>query len=289
MNDGSKTCKLNFSYLDRFVENSRSATPPQSTATAKVDLYAVNADDIACDSHPGFVRAENEDSFLYCTRADGHGSLAAVADGVGGQMKGAEASRFCLSLLLREWGAFLHKESSPDPETVRTFLAEAAERINRAVFQRAIDQKLPEHMCTTLALVMFAGKSAVLLHAGDSRIYRLREDRMERLTRDHTFVNDLVSAGLLNGEEAESHPYSHVLSRSIGASETLEPDVQICDHQPGDRFLLCSDGLTCHVSDSEIQNALASSYEPSQTVRILMDLALQRGGRDNITIVCVFA
>ncbi len=144
-------------------------------------------------------------------------------------------------------------------------------------------------MCTTLALLMFAEKSVILLHAGDSRIYRLREDRIERMTRDHTFVNDLVSSGMLTAEDAESHPYSHVISRSIGASDTAEPESRICSHQPGDRFLLCTDGLTSHVSDSEIQNALASSYEPAQTVKLLLDLALQRGGTDNITLVCVFA
>ena len=289
MNNGSKTCKLDFSYLDRYVENSRSANPPQSTATVKVDLYAVNADDIACDSHPGFVRAENEDSFLYCTRADGRYSLAAVADGVGGQLRGSEASRLCLSLLIREWASFLHTEPSPDPVTVEAFLHKAVERMNRAVFNRAFEVNLPEHMCTTLALLMFAEKSVILLHAGDSRIYRLREDRIERMTRDHTFVNDLVSSGMLTAEDAESHPYSHVISRSIGASDTAEPESRICSHQPGDRFLLCTDGLTSHVSDSEIQNALASSYEPAQTVKLLLDLALQRGGTDNITLDCVFA
>ncbi len=285
----TKTCKLNFGYLDRYMENSRSANPPQPTATVKVDLYAVNADDIACDSHPGFVRRENEDSFLYCTRADGRYTLAAVADGVGGQLHGAEASRLCLSLLLREWAAFLHAEPLPDPASVETFLAKAAERINRTVFEQAFAVKLPEHMCTTLALIMFAEKSAILLHAGDSRVYRLREDRIERMTRDHSFVNDLVSAGVLSEEEAGCHPYSHVISRSIGAAVSIEPEIQVCDHQPGDRFLLCSDGLTNHVSDVEIQNALASSYEPAQAVRILRDLALQRGGTDNITVIALFA
>ena len=289
MTCGSKTCKLDFRYLDRYVENSRSVNPPQSTATTKVDLYAVNSDDIACDSHPGFVRRENEDSFLYCTRTDGHYSLAAVADGVGGQLRGAEASRLCLVLLIREWSAFLHAEPSPDAVTVEAFLAKAVERINRTVFNRAFAVNLPEHMCTTLALVMFAEKSAVLLHAGDSRIYRLREDRIERMTRDHSFVNDLVSAGVLSEEDAETHPYSHVISRSIGAADSIEPEIRICDHQPGDRFLLCTDGLTNHLSDAEIQNALASSYEPAQAVRILRDLALQRGGTDNITLVCLFA
>ncbi len=289
MSSGNKTCKLNFSYLDRYMENSRSSGPPQSTATVKVDLYAVNADDIACDSHPGFVRAENEDSFLYCTRADGHYSLAAVADGVGGQLKGAEASRLCLSLLVREWASFLRSEPNPDPVTVEAFLHKAVERINQAVFQRAFEVNLPEHMCTTLALLMFAEKSVVLLHAGDSRIYRLQEDRLECLTRDHTLVNDLVSAGVMSPEEAMRHPYSHVISRSVGASAALDPEIRICDHLPGDRFLLCSDGLSNLVSNAEIQNALASSYEPAQAIRILRDLALQRGGTDNITLVCVFA
>lgn len=289
MSEGNKTCKLNFNYLDRYVENSKSSGPPQSTSTVKVDLYAVNADDIACDSHPGFVRRMNEDSFVYCSRSDGRYTLAAVADGVGGQLRGAEASRLCLSILIQEWTGFLNAEPAPDPVMVEAFLAKAVEKTNRVVFNRAFSVKLPEHMCTTLALLMFAEKSVVVLHAGDSRVYRLREDRIERMTKDHSFVNDLISAGALSEEEAKAHPYSHVISRSIGASIKSDPELRICDHQPGDRFILCTDGLTNHVSDPEIQNALASSYEPAQAVKILIDLALQRGGTDNVTVVCVFA
>ena len=289
MKNGNKTCKLDFNYLDRFVKNAGSDEPPESTSTTKVNLYAVNADDIACDSHPGFVRKSNEDSFLYCTRPDGLYSLVAVADGVGGLHRGAEASKMCLRILSEEWSAFLALNPDPDFKTVREFIRVAAENANRVIYERAFELKLPEHMCTTLAMIMFVDRNVLVLHAGDSRVYRLRDDRLLRLTNDHTYLAPLLEAGSISPEEARMHPYAHVISKSIGAEIQTIPDISEFDHLPGDRFLLCSDGLINHVDDPEIQNALASSYEPEQAVKILRDLALQRGGTDNITIICVFA
>jgi protein phosphatase len=140
-------------------------------------------------------------------------------------------------------------------------------------------------MGTTLSALMLVQQTAYLTQVGDSRIYRLRDGTLEQLSHDHTFVEEQVRAGILTPEQAESHPYAHVLTRAIGAEETVVPDVEAFDLKPHDRFLLCSDGLTGHVDDQTIAAMLG--HAPSEAAWRLVNAALLGGGRDNCTVLVV--
>jgi protein phosphatase len=121
---------------------------------------------------------------------------------------------------------------------------------------------------------------------GDSRVYRVRDGEIAQLSEEHTQVEEFVKAGLLSQEQAAKHPNAHVLTRAIGAEEHVEPQIEAFDLKPGDIFVLCSDGLTNHVSDERILEA-ASRFGPSETVWRLVNAAIAAGGRDNCTVVCV--
>ncbi len=284
----SKTCKLRFNYSGGYPEYPKDAASRIPSGLGAADLYAIPADCIAGDSHPGFVRKTNEDSFLICALPDGHNSFAAVADGVGGRLHGEIASRVSLSVLFREWNRMMESGGTDDPGKAVSFLTTAAHAANSRVFRHAVEQDMPEHMCTTLAAILFAGKKAVTIHTGDSRVYRVRNGAVERLTRDHTLVSEMLFDGSITPEEARAHPLAHVISRSIGGAENVLPEIGTFDHVPGDRYLLCSDGLTDLVEDEEIAAVVWWEYEPAAVVKRLLELALKRGGQDNITIVSIF-
>src|SRR6185312_8260293 len=132
-------------------------------------------------------------------------------------------------------------------------------------------------------------KRAVIAHVGDSRCYLLRSGRLQSLTRDHTIVEELVDRGLLSAEEAERHPYKNVLSRNLGAKPETRVDVLDLELKPGDRLLLCSDGLYGYASAEAIQYLLGSGDEPQHVARDLLDLALRGGGGDNVTAIVLEA
>ena len=285
----AKTCRLRFDYTGGYPGYPKDAASRIPSDPGKADLHAVFPGCIAGDSHPGFEREKNEDSYLICTRPDGHLSLAAVADGVGGRPCGEIASRLCLSTLFEQWSRMAWNVPSLDPEKGAAFLAAAAQTANERICAESRERKLKEPMCTTLAAILFTEKKAVILHAGDSRIYRVRPNAVECLTRDHTLMAEMLQSGALSPEDARFFPFAHMLSNSLGAEETERAECAVFDHLPGDRFLLCSDGLTDVVKDSEISSCVLEEYDPADTVRRLLERALQRGGPDNVTLVAVYA
>lgn len=127
----------------------------------------------------------------------------------------------------------------------------------------------------------------VSLNIGDSRVYLLRDDRLVQVTTDHSVVQELIAAGKLSPEEAEGHPYSNVITRAVGASELMAPDYLTLDVRPGDRFVICSDGLTKELTDYGIQHFLRENAEPAAAVDAMLAAALENGGRDNVTLVIV--
>jgi protein phosphatase len=141
-------------------------------------------------------------------------------------------------------------------------------------------------MGTTLTAVRNLGRDLQIVHVGDSRAYLLREDRLHRLTRDHTYVQLLIDSGQLSKEDAADFSGRHILVNALGgANEDVEVDVDQLELANGDRVLLCSDGLTDLVDDDEIRGVLVESRESKEACRCLLDLALERGGKDNITVV----
>lgn len=287
-NEFCKTCRLRFNCGDAEYPKDAAARIPGGLPP--VDLYAVPAGGCAGDSDPGRVRSQNEDSFLICTRPDGLFTFAAVADGVGGRMAGEVASRLCLTTLFEEWDR-LNREGIFDTMTLTAipeFLSETVRKANENVFRAAASQPLENRMCTTVAALFLAQKKAFTVHLGDSRIYRVRNGEIMQLTHDHSLVAELLDAGTIAPDEVRNHPLAHIISRSVGVYETVEPEICVFEHVPGDRWLLCSDGLSDVVEADEIRDAVWNAYDPADVVHGLLKLALNRGGPDNITAVCLF-
>lgn len=224
-------------------------------------------------THEGRVRAVNEDSLI--TRSDI--GLWAVADGMGGHENGQWASRTVVEALA-EIAATGEFES--DLAGARDALGAANDRIRQEAEARG------NRMGSTVVLLMADGHRYACAWVGDSRAYRLRDRKLERLTRDHTQVQDMIDRGILKEEEAAGHPMSHVLSRAVGVEEVLKVDVVSDDLRTHDVFLLCSDGLSGVVSPEEIEAHLLAS-DPATAARNLLELTLSRNAPDNVTIITV--
>lgn len=223
----------------------------------------------------GLVRSVNQDHLLV------DAAVFAVADGMGGHAAGEVAS-------LTAVHAFQAALSGP-PSDVGA-LAEAVRSANRAVWDEAQANPDFRGMGTTLtALALIDGDAdlVAIANVGDSRTYRLRADRLEQLTVDHSLVAELVADGQICADEAETHPQRHVLTRALGVYPDVEVDLLTSDPEPGDRYLLCSDGLSREVSDQAISSVLRRLADPADAARELVAEAKLRGGNDNITVVVV--
>ncbi len=222
----------------------------------------------------GRVRALNQDAFL--DRPDL--GLWAVADGMGGHRDGDRASR-----LLVEGLAALPRPRllGAGAEAVRGVLSD----INRQLAEETAAEG-SDIIGSTIVTLIAVGDHSAILWVGDSRVYRLREGAIARLTRDHTQVQSLVDLGFLSSEQAEHHPHANVLARAIGATPEVTIDTQLEALRPGDRYLLCSDGLDKELTDSEIATLLGRS-DPGSAAQALVQQACRAGGRDNVTAVVV--
>lgn len=229
---------------------------------------------VAC-SHTGLVRKHNEDSYL--ERPDI--GLWAVADGMGGMSAGEVASQAIASALDGIGGPLGPSDLVLE---VRRRIEAVNARLRVLAARRGPDVVIGS---TFVGLVVRDGSFAVLW-AGDSRLYRFRDGELDRLTRDHSLVQDMVDAGLLAPGDAERHPNASVIQRAVGVDEDILLDTVGARVQPGDVFLLCSDGLTRMVGDEELEGELGrGSIE--QVCDSLLALVLARGAKDNVTIVLV--
>ncbi len=267
----------------RNVPAEKTAVPDDPYALTRIDRAS-----IAADSHRGLVRRNNEDNFFYALDSDGSRVIAAVADGIGGNENGEIASRLVCKMLLMRWRRLISSTEKTASREAADFLERSIMEINDAIY-KINDSYGSKPMGTTLAVIIISDDWVVAAHCGDSRFYRLRNGELKLLTTDHSLVNELIRCGELTQTEAKTHPYAHVITRSVGPAEHAEPEIHIHDRQFGDRYLLCSDGLTLHVGGDEIRGTLFDAFEPSQAVRRLMHLVLQRGARDNTTMISVFA
>jgi PPM family protein phosphatase len=230
----------------------------------------------------GCERDENEDYFCYVEPASEEqfarkGRFAVVADGMGGHEGGQVASRLAVEVVRK-----VYLESGADPEAA---LVEAFRAAHEAIQRYAADHPDLHGMGTTCTALSLLDGHLYFAHVGDSRLYLIRASTIKRLTHDHSYVNRLVAAGILQPEEAENHPDRHILAAALGSDSTLQAEVPEAPImlEPGDILLLCTDGLHGLVSDDEIL-ASATRNEPSEACRELVQLAKDRGGPDNITI-----
>ncbi len=227
----------------------------------------------AC-SDVGAVRELNEDAYL--ERPDI--GLWLVADGMGGHFAGDVASQMVISAV---------QELEP-PRSLSHFV-DAVERRLVETNQRLRDYADREESHTigsTVVALLIRGQHAVCLWAGDSRMYRYRDGRLEQISQDHALVEELVERGVLTPEQAIDHPHGNLVTRAVGASEELFLDVEIITIQEGDLFILCSDGLERQVAEEEMAS-IRGDWDASRLSRALLDRALSHGARDNVTVITV--
>ena len=229
-------------------------------------------------TNPGLVRSTNQDAY----HIDPEGRFVIVADGMGGHAGGEEASRIATQViqdyLVEHW-------NSPQPNPA--LLEGAFFQANQAIVKDQHNYPQRSDMGTTAVAVIFRERQPWCAHVGDSRLYRLRSSKLEQLTEDHTWVARALKFGELTPEEARTHPYRHILLSCLGREDLREIVVQALDVQPGDRLLLCSDGLTEELSDGLIASHLQSNAAADRAVTALIQAALANGGHDNITVALV--
>jgi PPM family protein phosphatase len=226
----------------------------------------------AAGSHKGMIREGNEDSGYAGPR------LLAIADGMGGQAAGEVASSEVISTLVT-------LDDDIPGSDILTSLGTAVQRANEQLRAMVEEDPQLEGMGTTLTALLWTGQRLGLVHVGDSRAYLLRDGVLTQITQDHTWVQRLVDEGRITEEEATTHPQRSLLMRALGSGDHVEPDLSIREVRAGDRYLICSDGLSGVVSHQTMEDTLASYQGPEETVQQLIELALRGGGPDNITVI----
>jgi serine/threonine protein phosphatase PrpC len=225
--------------------------------------------DTATVTHPGHVRKVNEDAVYVNPRR----GIWLVADGMGGHRDGGIASSMIVEAV----------KNISDSNSVLSDLLASVEGVNEKLLQRS--NGLHEHIVgSTVNVLIVEGRRYTCLWAGDSRCYLARGGTVKQLSQDHTEVQELVNSGAITKQEALTWPRRNVITRAIGVDRDLELDAISGEIENGDCFILCSDGLTGHVSDDEIL-AMVRKYSPKIACDELLNLALQRGGKDNISII----
>ena len=281
------------------------STPPSSSADERprddeLDLYGL--------THPGLVREENQDHFLLCTvhpqvvvhgtslpevqglalRGQRLATILLVADGVGGGSRGSKASRVAAEAVTRYVSSTLrcyHAAGSSGEAEFQDALRAAALEAHEAVRSETVSEPGDRSMATTLSIGVVVWPWLYVVQVGDSRCYLFQDGRLQQVTRDQTVAQDLVDQGILTRERAKDSPLSHVLSSAIGATEALPEITKVDVRERGCVVLVCTDGLTKHVTDEEIAERLGRMTSAEQVCRELLELTLERGATDNVTLV----
>lgn len=232
-------------------------------------------------THVGMVRTENQDHYGYLepdseAELASKGRLLVVCDGMGGHNGGIIASHTTVDSVLETFS----REPPGDPAHL---LSTALEQANHTVREKGAADPALRNMGTTCVAAVARGGEVTVAHVGDSRAYVIRNGEASQVTRDHTYLNDLIDIGLMTREAARTHQHRNVITRCVGMGDVLQADVRVLEVRPGDALLLCSDGLYNHVDDSEIQS-VASAGGAQDACRELVELANRRGGEDNVTV-----
>jgi serine/threonine protein phosphatase PrpC len=242
-------------------------------------------------SDPGRVRKNNEDAFL----ADPAVGIFAVADGMGGHAAGEIASRMALNTLqeaLAQGSQSKEADFSPNQTAVlsppSSLLVSGIRSANQAVFQSSLEKEEYRGMGTTVVAVYFGNSIPAVAHVGDSRLYRIRSRKIEQITEDHSVVWEQYREGLLPKEALSSSPLKNIVTRALGMQPTVDVDVLELEVQKGDQLLLCSDGLSDLLGDEDLLRVLGeASGNLDLACKQLVQLANQRGGKDNITVLLI--
>lgn len=233
-------------------------------------------------THPGLARENNEDSVI----VDETAGLGVLADGMGGYNAGEVASGMATAFIRSEMGRWL-MQAGPraNGKEIRRAMEICVDNANRSVFHAANTNPQYSGMGTTLVVAAFQESRLILGHIGDSRCYRLRGDVLSRITRDHSLLQEQLDAGLITPEQAAVSLNKNLVTRALGVEDTVLLDVAEHSVQAGDLYLLCSDGLSDMVEDTELGRLLLVRNRLDQKARSLIDAANAHGGRDNISVL----
>ena len=230
----------------------------------------------------GIVREINQDAFRFSVDTERDRAVAVLCDGMGGERAGEIASE------LASWYFLEYAMSSLDkPESMLAvdINREAAAWANLHVYDRQVRDDSCAGMGTTLVAAVINGSDAAVVNVGDSRCYWLAEGQLQQVTRDHSWVQEMVDRGVITTEEARSHPRKNLITRSVGHQRRISSDIFRLDLRPGDLLLLCSDGLSNLLTENELAGILLSNTDLKEKCRALLKEALLRGAPDNITAV----
>jgi serine/threonine protein phosphatase PrpC len=243
--------------------------------------------EIATATDPGMVRSHNEDSIA----TDADIGLAVLADGMGGYNAGEVASGIAVAMLSTEMKAVLSQSSGathvPDEDVAAKLIIENAAKANLAIYQTAKSQPQYAGMGTTLVAALFYDNRMTVGHIGDSRLYRLRSERLEQITRDHSLLQEQLDSGMITKEQARYSQNKNLVTRAVGIDPHVDTECHTYTVETGDTYLLCSDGLSDMVEDEYIRSTLVEQPDLALAAAKLVKLANDCGGRDNISVILV--
>jgi protein phosphatase len=246
--------------------------------------------EITSHTDPGMVRSHNEDSIALIADK----GLVVLADGMGGYNAGEVASGMATTVLTTELRQLLeeHPPHEVDPKSGRKaamkMLQEQVAKTNTSIYQAAQRQPQYAGMGTTLVVALFYDNKIMVAHIGDSRVYRMRGDEFGQVTKDHSLLQQQIDAGMLTKEQAKHSSNKNLVTRALGIDPFVEAEIREYDTQPGDIYLLCSDGLSDMVSDEDIGMALqALGANLNLAAQQLVQMANDNGGRDNVSVILI--
>ncbi|MGI6577628.1 MAG: Stp1/IreP family PP2C-type Ser/Thr phosphatase [Eubacteriales bacterium] len=231
----------------------------------------------------GLVRLENQDAYYIDLLYQDNIALCVVCDGMGGAKAGGLASSLAAETFVQSVKDRLRINMSS--KYIETVAEESVANANMQLYDKSVSDSECAGMGTTLVAVIICGEEAVFVNVGDSRAYAIDENSIERITRDHSVVEDLLLKGDLTREEAKTHPRKNLITRALGTEKTVNCDIFNRKVKQGDYILLCSDGLTNLVEEQEILYEVLHGGQKELACDRLIDIANERGGKDNITVV----
>ncbi|MDR3364787.1 MAG: Stp1/IreP family PP2C-type Ser/Thr phosphatase [Clostridiales Family XIII bacterium] len=236
----------------------------------------------------GRQREGNEDALLLLPSR----GIYAVADGVGGHNSGEVASRKAMAgienfLAANPMSGADDLQGKYRENWLKGYFLRCLQKVNAEILREAASDPVMDRMATTVVLGFLDMESLYVVNVGDSRAYILRDGELTQLTEDHSYVNKLINAGTLTKSEARMHPQKNIITKALGSAKHTEPDFYRFDLHQGDRVMLCTDGLHGELTDDEIAETLRHKEDLNGICRLLVDAANEKGGHDNITVVCV--
>jgi len=231
----------------------------------------------------GKVRNHNEDAGGIFYNLSGQ-FLAIIADGMGGHQAGDVASQMATSIMEEQWN---QKNKLHSPEETENWLSTVISEINHSIYSHGMQKEEFQGMGTTAVIAICTEEFLTIAHIGDSRCYMLSGTRFNQITEDHSLVNELVRSGQISKDDAEQHPRKNVLLKALGTEELITPDMESMSWEPGNKLLLCSDGLTNKVSDEELEDLISSEKKIEEIGGNMIQLANDRGGEDNISLIII--